>query len=241
MTKYRVARTTSTIIVLALCLMTLYACRSIAPDCLGERELEQKVWHIDNLEEIGGHPVTVVGTPRVIKTPAGKAVEFAGAPEGDGRGDALFFDVHPLAGWDTFTVEVIFMPYSGGLSEQRFFHMQDGENDDRVMFETRLTDDNRWYLDTFIRSGAEGFVLYADEFKHKIDAWHHAAIVVDGETFSHYVNGKKEMTVEIEYSAQSRGITSLGCRINQVWWYKGAIRKARFTRGVLGPEEFLSP
>ena len=50
--------------------------------------------------------------------PEGKAVEF------DGVDDALFVNVHPLAGAETFTWEVIFRPYKGGKAEQRFFHLQ---------------------------------------------------------------------------------------------------------------------
>ena len=45
-------------------------------------------WRFDNLTEIGGHPVTVEGHPRL----ANRAIEF------NGRDDALFFNVHPLAG-----------------------------------------------------------------------------------------------------------------------------------------------
>ena len=75
---------------------------------------EQVVWHLDNLEKIGGHAVTVEGEPKVIDTPSGKAIEF------DGVDDGIFLDVHPMAGWSTFTVEVIFRPYKDGQPEQRF-------------------------------------------------------------------------------------------------------------------------
>ena len=200
-----------------------------------ESAMEQVVWHIDNLEQIGGHSVTVVGTPKVIHTDRGKAVEF------DGVGDGLFLDVHPLSGWDAFTVEVIFKPYPDGLKEQRFFHMQERDSNARVMFETRLTTDNRWFLDTFIRSGEGNHAMYAEDFKHPIGPWYHAAIVVDGKLFRHYVNGQLELSKEIDYAPQQPGRTSLGVRINQVHWYKGAIRTARFTRGAMKPEAFLKP
>ena len=116
------------------------------------KDAEHTVWLIDNLESIDGHEIEVVGSPALIETPAGKAVEF------DGEGDALFVDVHPLAGLEVFTVEAIFRPYADGLKEQRFFHMQEDGSDDRVLFETRLTDDNQWFLDTFIRSGEGSYV-----------------------------------------------------------------------------------
>jgi len=65
--------------------------------------------------------------------------------------------------------------------------------------------------------------------------------VVDGKTFKHYVNGNLELAKEIAYSPQKDGRTSLGVRINKVYWFKGAIRTVRFTHGVLAPEQFLKP
>ena len=200
-----------------------------------EPPVTSQVWDVDSLDFVGGHEVTVVGSPRVVDTSRGKALEF------DGVGDGIFLDVHPLAGARVFTVEVVFQPYPNGLKEQRFFHMQESDSDRRVMFETRLTDDDRWFLDTFIETGSEGHPLYAEDFKHPIGPWYHAAIVVDGETFRHYVNGELEMSTEIDFTPQEPGRTSLGVRMNQVYWFKGAIRKARFTRAVLSPEEFLTP
>ena len=55
---------------------------------------ESEVWKFDSITKIGGHAVTAEGHPRVIATPAGKAVEFGGVD------DALFLKVHPLAGAD---------------------------------------------------------------------------------------------------------------------------------------------
>ncbi len=195
----------------------------------------QVVWRINNLKQIGGHNVRVAGNPRVIDAAERKAVEF------DGRDDALFLDVHPLAGAKQFTVEVIFRPDAGGRAEQRFFHMQENGSDDRVLFETRLTGDGQWFLDTFIKSGKGDYILFAEKFKHPVSRWYHAAIVVDGEEMRHYVNGKLEMSTKIAYQPQRAGKTSLGVRINKVYWFKGAIRTARFTRRVLEPKEFLNP
>lgn len=195
---------------------------------------DSTVWRLDNLEEIGGHPVMVLGDPKVIDTANGRAIEF------DGVDDGIFFDVHPLAGMSAFTVEVIFKPYSEGAAEQRFFHMQEDPSEERVMFETRLVDNDLWFLDTFIYSGDQKIPLYAIDNKHPVDAWYHTAIVVDGESFKHYVNGELELSEEILFEPQSSGRTSLGVRINKVNWYKGAIRTARFTPRALVPAEFLT-
>lgn len=196
---------------------------------------EPVVWKIDNLERIGGHAVTVAGAPRVIETDGGKAVEF------DGQDDALFLDVHPLAGASQFTAEVIFRPDAGGPAEQRFFHLQENGSEDRVLFETRLTKNGEWFLDTFILSGPAGVTQYAENFKHPLGQWYHAALVVDGAEMRHYVNGKQELASKIEFLPPKAGKTSLGVRLNKVFWFKGAIRTARFTRKPLDPKDFLKP
>ncbi|MFT5369707.1 MAG: hypothetical protein ACI8V2_004685 [Candidatus Latescibacterota bacterium] len=200
-----------------------------------EKKVEQIVWQLDNLEEIGGHKVTVKGEPRVVETTKGKALEF------DGVDDGIFLDVHPLAGLEQFTVEVVFQPYPNGLREQRFFMMQEANTSRRVMFETRLVDDDKWFIDTFIQSGENSHTQFAKDFVHPIGSWQHAAIVMDGKTFTHYVNGTKEMSTPIEWIPQEAGRTSLGVRMNEVYWYRGVILKTRFTHGVLTPEEFLKP
>jgi hypothetical protein len=198
-----------------------------------EIPMKQVTWNIDNLESIGGHKTAIEGAPRVIESPGGKAVEF------DGVDDAIFVEASPLAGAKAFTAEVVFCPYPGGMKEQRFFHMQENSSDNRIMFEIRLTDDNRWFLDTFIKMGEENHTLYAEESTHPVGPWYHAAIVVDGKEMRHYVNGVQELSQEIAFLPHGEGRTSIGVRINRVCWFKGAIRKARFTDRVLSPEEFM--
>jgi hypothetical protein len=111
---------------------------------------ESVMWTFDRLENIGGHKTTVLGQPKVIESPVGKAVEF------DGVDDALFIDNHPLAGAKTFTWEAIFRP-DGGQREQRWFHLSEqdtqtgADTDNRMLFEIRVVDD-QWYLDSFIQS-----------------------------------------------------------------------------------------
>ena len=202
---------------------------------MGACEKEQQViWELDNLEEIGGYKVIVEGEPKVIDTPHGKALEF------DGVDDGIFLDVHPLAGMTEFTVEVIFKPYADGQPEQRFFMMQEAETTERVMFETRLVEDNLWFVDTFMQTGGKNNTMFAIGDKHEIGPWYHAAIVVDGKTFKHYVNGRMELCKEVEFTPQKPGRTSLGVRMNKVYWYKGAIRTARFTPRAMTPDEFLT-
>jgi hypothetical protein len=193
------------------------------------------VWNLDNLESIGGHKVTSVGKPRVIETERGKAIEF------DGRGDGLLVAANPVAGLKELTVEVIFRPAVGGPKEQRFLHFQPKESEDRLLFETRLTPDGRWFLDTYVQAGKAKQTLYAEKFLHTLGSWHHAAIVVDGKTMRHYVNGKEELAADIQLAPLAAGRTSIGMRFNQVFWYQGAIRQIRVTASVLKPDAFLKP
>ena len=104
------------------------------------------LWTFDRLDRIGGHPTTVLGNPRVIDTPVGKAIEF------DGVDDALLVDVHPLAGAETFTWEAVFRP-DGGAVEQRWFHLQESGSDNRMLFEIRVNG-GQWFLDSYGHSGA---------------------------------------------------------------------------------------
>ncbi len=212
----------------------ILACTVASLAMTGCAKEDQIVWYLDNLKTIGGHQIIVDGDPKVIDTPNGKAIEF------DGIDDGIFLDVHPLAGMSTFTVEVIFKPYAEGAAEQRFFHMQENRSEARVMFETRLVEGQLWFLDTYIKSGDQGFPLYAINNEHEIGPWYHAAIVVSEGSFKHFVNGRLELSEEVQIAAQQAGRTSLGVRINKVHWFKGAIRTARFTPRALAPEEFLT-
>ena len=212
------------------------------------------VWQVDNLQSIGGHPISkVLGAPTVIDTPAGKAVLF------NGVADALFVNTQPVAGFPKFTVEVVFRPDTGGAQAQRWFHMQAVGND-RVLFEMRLAGNN-WFLVSFVQSGAATARAYAVAFPHPVGPWYHAAIVVDGVSMKHYINGVYEnagpcpMTegctpadvtmlaspYPLAYTPIGTGSTSLGCRITQSAFLKGAIRLARFTPRALTPAEFVPP
>ena len=193
------------------------------------------VWNLDNLEAIGGHRVTVVGKPRVIETDRGKAIAF------DGRGDGVFVAANPLAGLKEFTVEVIFRPEAGGPKEQRFLHFQPNGSEDRLLFETRLTPAGRWFLDTYVQTGEGKQTLYAEKFLHPLGTWHHAAVVVDGKTMRHYVNGREELAGDVQLTPLAAGQTSIGVRFNQVFWYQGAIRQIRVTPAVLKADAFLKP
>ena len=191
-----------------------------------------RVWELDSIEAVGGYPIDVDGRPVVVDGPYGSAIEFNGA------GDALFVEANPLAGLEAFTVEMVFRPDAGGLPEQRFFHI--GEvNGDRVLFETRLTEDGHWYLDTFISSGDSNRPLLNESHLHPVGQWYHLALTCDGEQEVNYVNGIQEASGSIDFVPLLGGQTSIGVRLNRVCWFRGAIGRIRFSAGVLDPDEFM--
>ena len=193
---------------------------------------KNQVWKFDSITEIGGHAVTAEGHPRVISTPAGKAVQFGGVE------DALFLKVHPLAGAETFTWEVIFRPDVGGAAEQRFFHFQQDGADTRMLFEIRVVD-GKWCLDSFALSGSESKALLDRTKLHALGVWHHAAAVYDGKEYRNYVDGVLEGAADVHLAPQGAGTTSVGTRINRKDYFKGAVFAARMTDRALAVSEFL--
>jgi hypothetical protein len=201
------------------------------------QQAESVVWKFDRLENIGGHKTTVLGQPKVIDSPVGKAVEF------DGVDDALFIDNHPLAGAAVFTLEAIFRP-DGGEREQRWFHLSEqdpatgADTPNRMLFEIRVAGD-KWYLDSFNQSGTESGTLMNRNALHPLATWHAVASVYDGKEFRNYVDGVQEGSAQPSLAPHGPGHTSVGVRINKVFYFKGAVALARFTRRALTPAEFL--
>ena len=189
-------------------------------------------WKIDNLKSIGGNATSIIGNPRVIDALGGKAILF------DGLGDGLVVSANPIAGARAFTLEAVFRPDANGAKEQRWFHIQQENSENRVLLETRLVGD-QWFLDTYIRSGENNRALFAENFKHPVGAWYHVALVFDGTEMRHYVDGKLEMSGPLTLAPLEQGQTSIGVRMNRVYWFKGAIRKARFTAKALASNEFM--
>ena len=200
---------------------------------------ESEVWTFDRIENIGGHKTTVLGQPKVIDSPMGKAVEF------DGVDDALFVENHPLAGAKTFTWEAIFRP-DGGQREQRWFHLSEkdpntgADTDNRMLYEIRVAGD-QWFLDSFNQSGTQSATLMNRNALHPLGAWYHVATVYDGKEFRNYVDGVQEGAAQRDLAPHGQGHSSVGVRINKVFYFKGAVHLARFTRKALSTSEFLKP
>ena len=192
------------------------------------------VWPLDDLKVIGGHPVTVVGSPRLANAGETAAVEFNGSTDG------LFLDVNPLAGLERFTIEVIFLPAADGPEEQRFLHIEEAGSANRALIELRRLPDGSWCLDTYLRHGDEGLTLIDRGATHPSGRWYAAALTYDGKTMAHYVNGVREMTGDVRFGPLGAGRTSIGVRQNLVSWFKGQIRLVRITPDALPPARLLA-
>jgi concanavalin A-like lectin/glucanase superfamily protein len=196
------------------------------------------VWTFDRLDKIGGYPTTILGHPTVIKTPAGKAVEFNGVD------DALFVENHPLAGMSTFTFEALFRPDRGGAAEQRWFHLAERDpktgkdTETRFLFEIRVIGD-QWCLDTFVHTPQVNQTLIDRNLLWPLGSWYRVAMVYDGTEFRSYVNGVLQGKAAVRFEPEGPGHSSIGVRINKVDYFKGAVRQARFTPRALRPEEFM--
>jgi hypothetical protein len=198
---------------------------------------QQYLWRIDSLDQIAGLPVIAQGNPQLMDSVYGKAVMF------DGDGDRLLVDNNPLDGASEFTVEIIFKPTDAYPEnpEPRFFHIEAPENPNRrITIELRLNDQHQWYLDTYIKSELSQYTLIDSSLVHPMEQWTHAAITYKDRQFTAFVNGKKELSAEVDYLPIAKtGKTSIGARMNEVHWFNGAILAARITHQVLSPEKFM--
>lgn len=193
-----------------------------------------EIWRLDNLGVIGGHAVRVEGAPRLSEAGGAKAIVF------DGVRDGLFIPAIPFAGAKQFTIEVMFSPAEGGLTEQRFLHVQD-TNESRALIELRLNGKGGWWLDTYQWTGApppdRGLTLVDPTRVHPTGKWYWAALRYDGRMMAHFVNGEKEIERAGVFRPFVQGQVSLGVRQNKVFWFKGAIREVRFHTEALAEDK----
>jgi hypothetical protein len=190
------------------------------------------IWTLREPTRIGDLATEVLGGPKQSDTGSSTALTF------DGTGDGLFVPVVPIAGWQAFTIQVRFRPDGTGGEEQRFLHLED-ETRHRVLMETRVRD-GQWSLDTFLfQDAAHKLTLLDRSNLHATDRWYWVALVYDGRSMTHYVDGERELTGEVEFPPMTTGRTSIGVRQNRVSWFKGAIAEVRFTPVALPADQLL--
>ncbi|HZP59170.1 MAG TPA: LamG domain-containing protein [Opitutaceae bacterium] len=193
------------------------------------------VWRLDNTALIGGLNPEVLGSPRVVKDETqGAVISF------DGAHDALVVPVNPIAGWPQFTIEVLLKPDPVGPAEQRFFHIATDNPKNRALLETRIRPGGQWCLDAYL--GSNGVSQPQIDWKalHPAGRWYWAAMTCDGKRLAHYVNGHEEGTGAFDYAPLAPGKTSIGVRMNRVYWFKGCIAEIRFYPAALAPTELPS-
>lgn len=206
---------------------------------------EQSTWRFDNLKQIGGMSPKVEGSPQLVDSPIGKAVQF------NGKDTALFFPGRPLVGAKTFTIEAIFRP-EGGEVQQRWMHIAEtdpatgldanpggtADPNPRFMFEVRVVKD-QWYLDAFVQSKSGSKALAFPEKLHAINQWYAVEQTYDGKTYRSYVNGVLEGEGDVAFTPHGAGHMMVGVRMNHVNYFQGSVAVARFTDHALTPGEFL--
>ena len=206
---------------------------------------KQSVWRFDNLKRIGGMSPKVEGSPQLVDSPVGKAVQF------NGSDTALFFPGRPLVGAKTFTIEAIFRP-EGGEFQQRWMHIAEtdpatgldanpngtADPNARFMFEVRVVKD-QWYLDAFVQSKAGSKALAFPEKLHPINQWYAVEQTYDGKTYRSYVNGVLEGEADAAFAPHGPGHMMVGVRMNHVNYFKGSVALARFTDKALAPNGFI--
>lgn len=177
-------------------------------------------WKLRDAARVGGLVTEVVGTPKFSRADA--AILF------DGQGDGIFVPANPIADLKAFTIQVRFRPDGSGDEEQRFLHIED-ELKHRLLMETRVRE-RQWSLDTFLFQDDGHKLTLLDRSKlHPTDRWYWVALVYDGARMSSYIDGKLELTGEVEFAPMTKGRTSIGVRQNLRSWFKGAIAELRFS------------
>lgn len=178
--------------------------------------------------------VMLSGNPKITDDcPFGEAVLF------DGFNDQIFLEETPLAGLNSFTIEVLIRPDWGATLEPRFLHIGDPGGGDRMMLEGRLTEGGGWALDSYLRAGEAWLVLLDRELQHPVGEWAHVALVVENGQAKNYMNGQLELQGSLVFDPIDTGVVSIGARGNKKHWFKGAIHSVTITPRALKPEEFL--
>ncbi|WP_181307055.1 LamG domain-containing protein [Rufibacter sp. XAAS-G3-1] len=194
-------------------------------------------WEMHSLASIGGHSTQVLGNPSTIPGKDGApAIAF------DGVDDGLLIDANPIAGAEEFTIEVVFKPKAVWPAnvEQRFLHIEDmAVGQRRILLELRLNNQNRWYADFFMRTEKAALTLIDSSKTHPVGEWATMTLTYKDKQLKGYVNGKLELSGEIEYlPIPPTAKTSIGTRMDKRSWFNGQIQSVRFWKVALQPKKY---
>ena len=188
------------------------------------------MWSLENFSVVGGRPVEVWGAPAWDKAGPG-GLRF------NGIADGIVVPTIAMEGWENFTVEALISPDADGPEEQRFLHLED-EAGHRALLEIRVQKDGRWCMDSFLFAGETDRLTLIDRTKlHPSGRWHWVALTYADGQMAHFVDGVKECAGTVRFPAMKAGQTSIGVRLNKVYWFKGAIHELRFHPAALPAEK----
>jgi hypothetical protein len=200
-------------------------------------------WFLDRTDSIGGYTATALRKlPSIISTVYGKAALFSCYDS-----TALLVPCNPIDSDTSFTVEVYFRPdstiLSGTNNEQRFLHIRNLSNDNRrILMELRQLQNQRWLLDTYIKSETSNLTLVDSSKSHSSGEWHHVALTYGNGMMRQFVDGTELLSGPVKYlPIDANGKTSIGARQDPRSWFNGAIRMVKVTKTVLTPDKFTIP
>jgi hypothetical protein len=200
-------------------------------------------WFLDRTDNIGGYTTTALRkTPKIIETSYGKAALFSCYDS-----TALLVNCNPIGNDTAFTIEVYFRPDStilaGTNNEQRFIHIRNLSNDNRrILLEIRQLQNQRWLLDTYIKSESSDLTLVDSSKSHSSGEWHHVALTYTNRTMRQFVDGVELLSGPVTYlPIDASGKTALGARQDPRSWFNGAIRMVKVTKSALTPNKFTIP
>ena len=136
---------------------------------------------------------------------------------------------------------MIFRPDADGATEQRIFHLQavdpaTGKDvaDERMLFEMVVKGNGAWITPPW-----QNKTLLNCEKLYPFGPWYRVTAVYDGKTLKNYVGDELQGEGEVHLVPQRPGRSSMGVRINMLYYYKGGMYAARFTRSALGVQDFM--
>jgi hypothetical protein len=222
----------SIIITYSMFAFILSAHRDMYQENISEKKRSVTEWILTDLTRLNNAGISISGKPENEGCKYGNALFFNGTIDG------IFLEQMPLDGLEEYTIEVIMRPAVGGNFEQRFFHCGEVQGN-RVLLEIR-SNQKDWYLDAYIKTGDQQKTMADPNLVHPLDKWFHIAFIVDHGKLETYINGKKELESQIELVAMDKGKTSIGVRLDERSWYKGAIYKVRISPVALTSENFMN-
>lgn len=158
--------------------------------------------------------VTILGAPK----DCGDAVRF------DGHNDGILLAENALSRCGAFVIEARFRPRPGGTREQRFFHIQAPDSEDRILLEIRLTADGFWYADSCFCSGDQVGILVDESRTHALGPWYSYRLSYDGADLRQEIDGVPELSVAMPGAHAPRGgVTSIGVRATRNYFFCGEI------------------